>query len=139
MHALSCPERICLPKDADQMRRAYKLTVLSVLCLICSMLLLSCSASRISSKSDELPILRQDELIRPYTRLGRIQITREVFGTDYSIFPDVTAWGLSAVRHEAAKMGADAVILADVTGRTTTHGLIPSTEYLATGFAIKFK
>jgi len=98
-----------------------------------------CSISRSNSRADELPILSQDELIRPYIKLGRIQITREVYGTDYSVSPDITAWGLSAVRMEALKLGADAVMLPEVTGRTTTSGIIPLTEYRATGFAIKFK
>ena len=86
-----------------------------------------------------MPILSQDELIRPYIKLGRIQVTREVYGTDYAVSPDITAWGLSAVRQEAAKLGADAVMLPEVTGRTITSGILPLTEYRATGFAIKFK
>jgi hypothetical protein len=103
------------------------------------MLLSSCSAIRQTSGSDRLPILSQDELIRPYVKLGRIQVTREVYGSDYSISPDIKAWGYNAIRQEAEKLGADAITLAEVTGRTTTSGIIPSTEYRATGFAIKFK
>ncbi|HXE96954.1 MAG TPA: hypothetical protein VN642_11140 [Dongiaceae bacterium] len=107
--------------------------------LLLSTLLNGCSTTRQSSHSDGLPILSQDELIRPYIKLGRIQVTREVFGTDYSMSPDIKAWGLAVVRQEAEKMGADAIMLPEVTGRSTTYGIIPSTEYLATGFAIKFK
>ena len=99
----------------------------------------SCSTTNQASYRNGLPILSQDELIRPYTKLGRIQITRETFGSDYSLSPDIMAWGLAAVRQEAEKMGADAIMLPEVTGRTTTTGIIPSTEYRATGFAIKFK
>ena len=104
-----------------------------------STLLNCCSTAKQTSHNDGLPILSQDELIRPYTKLGRIQVTRETFWSDYSLSPDIKAWGLAAVRHEAEQMGADAIMLPEVTGRTTTYGIIPSTEYRATGFAIKFK
>lgn len=89
---------------------------------------------------DAPPILSQDELIRPYTTIGRIQITREVYGiVDPMPTPDIREWGYSAIRAEAAKMGADAVILPEVSGRSITYLVIPTTEYRATGVAIKFK
>jgi hypothetical protein len=36
-------------------------------------------------------------------------------------------------------MGADAIMFPEMTGPTTTYRTIPSAEYRATGFAIKFK
>lgn len=121
------------------MKTVSKPAVLFTILLMLSTLLNSCSTTRQGSQYDDLSILSQDELIRPYVKLGRIQVTREVFGTDYSMTPDIKAWGLAAVRQEAGKMGADAIMLPEVTGRTTTYGIVPSTEYHATGFAIKFK
>jgi hypothetical protein len=121
------------------MKTAGNPPILFIILLALSALLNGCSTTRQSSHNDGLPILSQDELIRPYIKLGRIQVTREVFGTDYSMSPDIKAWGLAAVRQEAEKMGADAIMLPEVTGRSTTYGIIPSTEYHATGFAIKFK
>jgi uncharacterized protein YbjQ (UPF0145 family) len=86
------------------------------------------------------PILAQDELIRTYEKLGRVQASREVYGiADYQLTPNIREWGFSAIREEAAKMGADAVILPEVTGQTTTYLALPTTEYRATGIAIKFK
>jgi hypothetical protein len=86
------------------------------------------------------PILSQDELIRPYTTIGRIQVTREVYGiVDTMLTSEIREWGYGAIRAEAAKMGADAVILPEVTGRSITYLVIPTTEYRATGVAIKFK
>lgn len=86
------------------------------------------------------PVLTQDELIRPYVRLGKIQVTREVYGiVDPEIKPDIREWGYNAIRTEAEKMGADAVILPEISGSTATYLVIPSTEYRATGIAIKFK
>jgi len=89
--------------------------------------------------ADLPPILTQDEVVRPYNKLGRIQITREVFTTDALGSTDVYDWGTAALRREAAKMGADAVIFPEVNGARTTSGVIPSTEFRATGIAIKFK
>ncbi len=94
---------------------------------------------------DELPpVLSQEELIRPYDTLGRIQVTRDVYLFDQTpTSSDIRAWGYQAIREEAAKMKADAVILPEVTGHTTTPVMLPSvlpaTEYRATGVAIKFK
>ena len=86
------------------------------------------------------PILSQDELIRPYVTIGRIQITREVYGIiDPIIIPEIREWGYGAIRTEASEMGADAVILPEITGRGITYLVIPSTEYRAAGVAIKFK
>jgi uncharacterized protein YbjQ (UPF0145 family) len=86
------------------------------------------------------PIIAQDELARPYEKLGRVQASRQVYGIiDYQLTPDIRDWGLTAIREEAAKMGADAVILPEVTGHTDTYLVMPTTEYRATGVAIKFK
>ncbi len=121
------------------MTRPVKRSILLTVLLLLITIPTGCSTTRSNSRADELPILSQDELIRPYIKLGRIQVTREVYGADYAVSSDISAWGLSAVRQEAAKLGADAVMLPEVTGRTTTSGIFPLTEYRATGFAIKFK
>ena len=113
---------------------------LSLLVLTTLMLLPIISCSTLPPTRDLPPILAQDEIIRTYVKLGRIQASREVYGiVDYQLSPDIREWGLAAIREEAAKMGADAVILPEVTGHTTTYLVMPTTEYRATGIAIKFK
>ena len=110
--------------------------------LVSVMILLSLFAacSTLPPTRDLPPILAQDELIRAHVKLGRIQVSREVYGIiDYQLTPDIRDWGLTAIREEAAKMGADAVILPEVTGHTVTYLVMPTTEYRATGVAIKFK
>lgn len=105
-----------------------------------TLLLLIASCSTLPPTRELPPILGQDEILRTYVKLGRIQVSREVYGiVDYQLTPDIREWGLSAVREEAAKIGADAVILPEVTGHTTTYLVMPTTEYRATGVAIKFK
>ena len=88
------------------------------------------------------PVLAQDELLRSYEKLGRIQIVREVYFTDYANNPNLQEWGLRALREEARKMGADALIFPEVSSRQITIVMFPAfpaTEYRATGTAIKFK
>lgn len=115
--------------------------LLTALCLI--IFLSGCSAIPMSKPARELPpVLAQDELLRPYTKLGRIQIVREVYITDYWLEPNLQEWGLKSLREEAARMGADALIFPEVTSRAVTIVLLPTfpaTEYRATGIAIKFK
>lgn len=113
--------------------------VLFMFLLTFSSLINGCNATIAPHQNDGVPILIQDELIRPYSTVGRIKVIRESYGPDNSLTPDIQAWGHAAIQQEAYKMGADAVMLPEVTGRTATYGIIPSTEYTATGFAIKFK
>lgn len=120
---------------------------LSYVCLlllgICLLLSSGCSAIPTSKESDDPPpVLSQDELLRPYVPLGRITIVREVYFTDYAIDPNLQQWGMQALQDEADKMGADAVILPEITSRAITIVLFPSfpaSEYRASGLAIKFK
>jgi len=117
-------------------RNILSSTVISILFLL---FIGGCALMKPVSYGDLPPLLSQDELIRPYIKMGRIQVTRETYGSDYSMTPDIKEWGFNAVRQEAAKMGADAITLFEVDGRTTVYGVLPSTEYRATGIAIKFK
>ena len=109
-------------------------------------LLTGCSAIPTTKpyNKDLPPVLAQDELLRPYEKLGRIQITREVYFTDYDLKldPNLQEWGVKALREEALKMGADALIFPEVTSRQITIVMFPAfpaTEYRASGVAIKFK
>ena len=109
-------------------------------------LLVGCSALPITKPyhKDLPPVLAQDELLRPYEKMGRIQITREVYFADYDLKldPNLQEWGIKSLREEAHKMGADALIFPEVTSRQITIVMFPAfpaTEYRATGVAIKFK
>jgi len=113
--------------------------------ILMMMLALFAGCCSVPVSSDELPpVLSQEELIRPYDKLGRIQVTREVYLFNQSPSnAEAYAWGYQVIREEAAKMQADAVILLEVNGLSATPGMLPtvmpSTEYRATGVAIKFK
>lgn len=120
----------------------FKLLVL-LLASIVQLSLTACSAIPLSKAGGDLPpVLTQDELLRPYVTLGTIQIVREVYFTDYGWEPNLQQWGLDALRGEAAKMNADALILPEITSRAITivvFPAFPASEYRARGVAIKFK
>jgi len=120
------------------MTRFRTLSILAGLLLLV-LLTGSCSRFGTTKTQEPPPILSEDELIRPFVKLGRIQVTREVYGSDYMAEADIREWGFAAVRAEAAKMGADAVILPEVSGRNATFMVLPATEYRASGVAIRFK
>mgnify|MGYP005823249207 CR=1 FL=1 len=118
------------------MRTTGNMAVMMVVMLL-ALLAGGCSTAPVS-KNELPPILFQEELIRSYEKLGRIQITREVYAPNIIQMSDVRAWGYQVIREEAAKMQADAVILPEVSSRDTTYLIVPSIEYRATGVAIRF-
>ncbi len=88
------------------------------------------------------PVMRADELgNRGYRMVGRILVNRTVYFTDYSTSPNLQEWGMRALREEALKLEADAVIFAEISSRENTMSgfpTFPATEYRAQGVAIKF-
>lgn len=118
--------------------------IYSHIILILFLLLTGCTIvpTTIPERDDLPPILAQDELLRPYESIGRIQIIREVYFSDYAVDPNLQEWGIKVLREEARKMKADALILPEVTSRKLAimvFPTFPATEYRATGVAIKFK
>lgn len=97
------------------------------------------------------PVLAQDEATKPFAKLGTIEVTRRVLGTvelPHQLAGRLQqpsdanyAWGLQALREEAAKLHADAVILPEITGETSQFYLffIPYTNFRAKGIAIRFR
>jgi len=85
------------------------------------------------------PILAQDELLRPYQRIGVIEVTRERYGHPIDLTPADFDWGYKALREEAARLGADAVIFPEVKAEHEDYLLLPSSEMKAKGIAIKFR
>lgn len=117
-------------KDAT----ANKILATFLLLLILS----GCATSMVytDNANSIVPILSQDELIKPYTKLGKINISVDLF---LSPFPDVKEWGERALKDECEKLGCDAVIFPEISSRPAPHLIIPANEYRATGIAIKFK
>lgn len=156
MRGIDCPAVKCCGMTGQTLRNLLLFPKISCMggglmacrlllqALILVIALAACTAIPVSKREspDLPPVLAQDELLRSYTKIGRIQIVREVYFHDYALDPNLQAWGLRALREEASKMGADAVIFPEVSSRQLTivaFPAFPATEYRAAGTAIKFK
>lgn len=87
------------------------------------------------------PVITLDEIHEPYTKIGRILLTRTVYFSDYASPTNLHEWATQALREEAGKLNADAVILPEITSKQIDIIVFPSfpaTEYRATAFAIRF-
>lgn len=87
------------------------------------------------------PVMELHELNQPYSKVGRINVTRTVYGVDYAVSPNLHEWGLDALRREAYKIDADAVIFPEISSKELNFlifSAFPTTEYRATGVAIRF-
>jgi hypothetical protein len=121
------------------MRAIAKLLII----LLVFVFVTGCSTLSTKESDSNLPVvLTQDEILRPYTQLGRIQITKNVYMTDHDLKSNLQEWGLRALQEEAKKLGADALMLPDISSRELTLFIFPGLtvyEWRATGVAIKFK
>ena len=84
------------------------------------------------------PILTQDEIIRPYTKLGTVEVSLERLGHIDDIRNEADEWAFDALGAEGAKMGADAIILPEIRAEKGKYLLFPSTSIKAKGIAIRF-
>ena len=120
-------------------RISYPLrTSLPVLLLLCAILSAGgCATARVNVNAP--PVLGQDELLRPYQKVGVIEVRRSRYGDRADLSPEDYSWAKDALRAEAAKIGADAVILPEVSVEVHTYIFFPRSEMKAKGTAIKFR
>lgn len=85
------------------------------------------------------PILAQDELIRPYQKVGVIEVRRARYGDRSDLALEDYNWARDALRAEAAKIGADAVIFPEISVEVQRYIFFPKSEMKAKGTAIKFR
>lgn len=84
-------------------------------------------------------VVKGEELAgRGYERIGTVQLTRERFGADVLSVDDYS-WAQAALQAEAAKIGADAILVPELSIRENTFMLIPCTEIRARATAIRFR
>jgi hypothetical protein len=123
-----------MTRSSDLLRRA------GIPLLLISSFLFSSACATTAQRTGELPpILTQDELLRPYDKLGVIVVERERYGSPADLNRADYSWGYQVLREEAAKMGADAVIYPEVKAELQTYILFPTSEMKAKGVAIKFR
>lgn len=102
---------------------------------------LSWGCARVAVHTHGLPpVLAQDEVLKPYDKLGTITVRRDRYGDPEALLtPDDYQWAYQALREKAAEMHADAVILPEVTVEATTYLFYPTSHVTGKGVAIKFK
>ena len=102
-------------------------------------LLFACGCAAVKVQTESLPpLLAQDELLRPYHKMASIEVSRERYGSPSDLTPADYSWGYRALQQEAAKIGADAVILPEIKVEMESYILFPTSEIKAKGVAIKF-
>lgn len=133
-------DRVCNVNGAS---RVYSLRIKQLPALLlqaCFIVMLLCSGCATTKPSPDLPpLLAQDELVRPYNKMAAVRVTRERFGTAYDLKKEDYDWAYEALREEAAKIGADAVIFPEVKLEASSYFLFPTSQVDARGVAIKFR
>ncbi|WP_324083836.1 hypothetical protein [Geomonas sp.] len=85
------------------------------------------------------PVLAPDEVLRPYDKVGTIEVGRTRYGEPGELTPDDYQWAYTALRNEAAGLKADAVIYPEVTIKLHKFFFYSTTDIKAKGIAIKFR
>jgi|GEM_PF-757549 len=85
------------------------------------------------------PIMTQDELQRPYVKLGALEYSRSRIGSVEGLTTQDYEWAYGELREGARRLGADAVILPEVRLEQSTYLIFPSGEIKAKGIAIQFR
>jgi hypothetical protein len=99
-----------------------------------------CSCATVKIHTEGLPpILAQDELLRPFERVATVSVRRHRYGDPSDLTPADYNWAFDAMREQARRIGADAVILPEVTVELHRYIFYPVSEMTAKGVAIKFK
>lgn len=113
--------------------------VLLVILLLCGVLFGSGCATTATHSKELPPLLAQDEVLRPYLKMATVEVRRARYGSPEDFTPDDYSWAYKALREEAARIGADAVILPEVTVDVEKYLFFPTSEIKARGTAIKFR
>jgi hypothetical protein len=107
-------------------------------CLFLALLLSGCTGAGRYSRGLP-PIFSQEELSRPYAKVGQLTVSRERYGAPEDLTPADYDWAYHALRTEAARIDADGIILPEVKVQNATYIFFPSSEISAQATAIRFR
>ncbi|ANA40788.1 hypothetical protein A2G06_11430 [Geobacter anodireducens] len=85
------------------------------------------------------PILAQDEIFRPYVKIGTVEVNLKRYGRIEELQQEAEEWARDALSIEASKIGADAVILPEVRIEKNTYIIFPVMYVKGKGTAVKFQ
>ncbi len=83
--------------------------------------------------------MAQDELQRPYIKLGELVCSRQRLGSVDGLTTQDYEWAYRELRTAAGRLGADAVMLPEVRVEQNTFLFLPLGEVKAKGVAIRFR
>lgn len=112
---------------------------LPVLVICCALLSAQGCATAELNLGAAPPVLSLDEVMRPYYKVGVVEVRRNRYGDRSDITSQDYNWAEDALRAEAAKIKADAVIFPEMS--VTVHHFLffPRSEMKAKGTAIRFR
>lgn len=117
-----------------------KLTHFLLAFLLISAVYFSCGCAKVTVHTHGLPpILAQDEVLRPYDKVADVEVRRNRYGSPDDLDPGDYSWAYDALRKEGERIGADAVILPEVTVELHRYIFFPTSHIRAKGVAIKFR
>jgi uncharacterized protein YbjQ (UPF0145 family) len=85
------------------------------------------------------PILSAEEIPRAYVKLAVLDVHNDRFGAVEGLAPADYAWAHQALREEAARIGADAVIQPEVRVEVSSFLFFPRSEIHARAIAVRFR
>jgi len=92
------------------------------------------------AKKELPPVLSREEVLRPYQKVAVVEVHRTRYGSPSDLTPQDYAWVYDALRQEASRLGADAVIFPEVKVEVEQNYIMfPSSEMRGKGVAIKFQ
>lgn len=84
------------------------------------------------------PIMSIESVQKPYVKVATIQTARRVLGSINELDADDLEWGYRALRKEACRVGADAVLFPEISTDFRSFSLIPYTVIKAKAIAVRF-
>ena len=125
--------------DKDTFSLCWQRRVLMLVsCLFMGLLLSGCAGTSLYGRGLP-PIFSQEELSRPYVKVGQLTVSRERYGAPEDLTPADYDWAYRALRTEAARIDADGIILPEVNVQNSTYIFFPSSEISARAMAIRFR
>ncbi|RNC73177.1 MAG: hypothetical protein ED859_00270 [Desulfuromonadales bacterium] len=99
----------------------------------------ACATMQPTTERNLPPVLAQDEIFRPYIKLGVVEVSCERAGHPNDIMAEANDWAQDALGAEAAKLGADAIIQPEIRVEKGKYFLFPVTDIKAKATAIRFR
>ena len=113
---------------------------MAAVAMSCALFVAGCATTTTTKQPEQLPpLLAQDELLRPYSKMATLEVRRARWGHYEDVTPADYSWAYEALRREAARIGADAVIIPEVRVESESYLSYPISEMTAKGIGIKFQ